>query len=48
MKKFKVETIEGNFEVEGTHYSMMKYLVIYNGDKDVFTIRTNKVLKVSE
>lgn len=48
MKVFKVKTIEGEHEITGTHYSMMKYLVVYNEDEEVFVIRTNKVLSVSE
>lgn len=46
MKKFNIKTVDGNYEVEGTHYSMTKYLTVYKGDVEVFNIRTTKVLSL--
>lgn len=46
MRVFKIETVDGPYEVEGDRYSMTKYLTVYKDDEEVFNIRTTKVLSV--
>lgn len=46
MKKFNIKTTNGDYEIMGTHYSMVKYLTVYNDDKVVFEIIANKVISL--
>lgn len=46
MQKFKIKTTQGDYEIEGDRYSMVKYLTVYKNDEVVFEINASKVLEL--
>lgn len=46
MKVFKIETIDGTYEITGTRHEMGKYCTVYNGAEVVFETRSTKVLSI--